>query len=154
MFEKKEEQEVSVSPSGVAETIVGTSVKLKGNLRSDGDITVDGSVNGEIRTKGMVTIGPNAHVIASVRAKKVVIAGTVQGNIEAIERLTLTETGRVYGDIVANILSISAGAIFTGKSTMIEKIKQSDIAPIAESEEETSEEKKAKEPVSAKEVKK
>jgi cytoskeletal protein CcmA (bactofilin family) len=153
MFEKKEEQTVSVSPSGVAETIVGTSVKLKGNLKSDGDITVDGSVNGEIRTKGMVTIGPNAHVIASVRAKKVVIAGTVQGNIEAIERLTLTETGRVYGDIVANILSVAAGAIFTGKSTMIEKIKESEISPVAEREEEPAEEKE-KEPVLTKEAKK
>jgi len=131
MFEKKEE---TVS-NGVAETIVGTSVKLKGNLRSDGDITIDGSVNGEVKTKGVVTIGPNAQVIANVKAKKVVVSGTVQGNIEAIERLTLTETGRVYGDIVANVLSISAGAIFTGKSNMMEKIKQTDIEPVAEKDE-------------------
>jgi cytoskeletal protein CcmA (bactofilin family) len=131
MFEKKEGQ---VS-SGVAETIVGTSVKLKGNLKSDGDITVDGNVNGEIKTKGVVTIGPNAHVIANVKAKKIIIAGTVQGNIEAGERLTIAETGRVYGDIVANILSISAGAIFSGKSTMLEKIKEPEIEPVAEKEE-------------------
>ncbi|MEI7690316.1 MAG: polymer-forming cytoskeletal protein [bacterium] len=131
MFEKKEE----MVSNGVAETIVGTSVKLKGNLRSDGDITIDGSVNGEVKTKGVVTIGPNAQVIANVKAKKVVVSGTVQGNIEAIERLTLTETGRVYGDIVANVLSISAGAIFTGKSNMMEKIKQTDIEPVAEKDE-------------------
>jgi len=131
MFEKKEE----LISNGVAETIVGTSVKLKGNLRSDGDITIDGSVNGEVKTKGVVTIGPNAQVIANVKAKKVVVSGTVQGNIEAIERLTLTETGRVYGDIVANVLSVSAGAIFTGKSNMMEKIKQTDIEPVAEKDE-------------------
>ena len=131
MFEKKEE----MVSNGVAETIVGTSVKLIGNLRSDGDITIDGSVNGEVKTKGVVTIGPNAQVIANVKAKKVVVSGTVQGNIEAIERLTLTETGRVYGDIVANVLSISAGAIFTGKSNMMEKIKQTDIEPVAEKDE-------------------
>ena len=103
MFEKKEEQ---MSSGGVAETIVGTSVKLKGNLQSNGDITVDGSVNGEIKTKGTVNIGPNANVIANVKAKKVTVAGTVQGNIEAVERLTITETGRVYGDIIANLLSM------------------------------------------------
>ncbi len=139
MFEKKEEV---VTTNGVAETIVGTSVKLKGTLKSDGDITVDGSVNGEIKTtKGAVNIGPNAHVIANIKAKRVTIAGTVQGNIEAVERLTLTETGRVYGDIVANLLSISAGAIFTGKSTMLEKIKQAPNEPVAEKEEKEETEK-------------
>lgn len=132
MFEKKDEV---ISSSGVAETIVGTSVKLKGNLQSGGDITIDGSVNGEIKTKGSVNIGPNANVIANVKAKQVIVAGTVQGNIEAIERLTLTETGRVYGDVVVNLLSISAGAIFTGKSTMIEKVKQPTTEPVAEKEE-------------------
>jgi cytoskeletal protein CcmA (bactofilin family) len=132
MFEKKDE---AVSSSGVAETIVGTSVKLKGNLQSGGDITIDGSVNGEIKTKGSVNIGPNANVIANVKAKRVTVAGTVQGNIEAVERLTLTETGRVYGDVVVNLLSISAGAIFTGKSTMIEKVKQPTNEPVAEKEE-------------------
>ena len=130
MFEKKEE----IISNGAAETIVGTSVKLKGNLKSDGDITIDGSVNGEIKTKGAVNIGPNAQVIANVKAKKVIVSGTVQGNIEASERLTLTETGRVYGDIVANVLSITAGAIFTGKSNMMEKIKETDLEPIVEKE--------------------
>ncbi|MDD5692886.1 MAG: polymer-forming cytoskeletal protein [Patescibacteria group bacterium] len=142
MFEKKEEEIVS----GAAETIVGTSVKLKGNLKSDGDITIDGSVNGEIKTKGAVNIGSNAHVIANVKAKKISVAGTVQGNIEATERLTITETGRIYGDIIANVLSISAGAIFTGKSTMMEKIKPEEIEPIAEIDEviEESKEKNTK----------
>ena len=142
MFEKKEEQ---ISSSGVAETIVGTSVTLKGNMKSDGDITVDGNVNGEIKTKGMVSIGPNANVIANVKAKKVTVAGIVQGNIEAIERLTITETGRVYGDIVANLLSISAGAIFTGKSAMVEKVKQPIVEPVAEKGE-TEEKTKEAEP--------
>ena len=140
MFEKKDEKIVS----GVAETIVGTSVKLKGNLKSDGDITVDGSVNGEIKTKGAVNIGPSAHVIANVKAKKVAVSGTVQGNIEATERLTITETGRIYGDIVANVLSISAGAIFTGKSTMMEKIKPQETEPIVEIDEDVEEPKEEK----------
>lgn len=134
MFENKRDEFVSVS-NGVAETIVGTSVKLKGNLKSDGDITVDGSVNGEIKTKGTVTVGPNANIIASVKAKNVIISGTVQGNISATERLNITETGRVYGDISANILSISSGAIFSGKSSMIEAVHEHEIEPIIEKEE-------------------
>lgn len=131
MFDRKEEH----VPTGAAETVVGTSVKLKGNLKSDGDITVDGSVNGEIKTKGTVTIGPNANIIASVHAKNVNVAGTVQGNVAATDRLSISESGRVYGDISANILSISAGALFSGKSTMADNIKESEMELVIEKEE-------------------
>lgn len=136
MFDRKEE----LVSTGAAETVVGTSVKLKGNLKSDGDITVDGSVNGEIKTKGTVTIGPNANIIANVHAKNVNVAGTVQGNVVATDRLNLSESGRVYGDISANILSISAGALFSGKSTMAENIKEPEIELVVEKEEVVDEE--------------
>lgn len=132
MFEKKDE----FVPTGAAETVVGTSVKLKGTLKSDGDITVDGSVNGEIKTKGTVTVGPNANIIANVHAKNVNIAGTVQGNVVATDRLSVSESGRVYGDISANILSIAAGALFSGKSTMAENVKEPEIELTVEKEEE------------------
>jgi cytoskeletal protein CcmA (bactofilin family) len=136
MFDKKDE----FVPTGAAETVVGTSVKLKGNLKSDGDITVDGSVNGEIKTKGTVTIGPNANIIANVHAKNVNIAGTVQGNVVATDRLSLSESGRVYGDISANILSISAGALFSGKSTMAENVREPEIELTVEKDEEPTQE--------------
>jgi cytoskeletal protein CcmA (bactofilin family) len=132
MFDKKEE---AVMNSGASETIVGTSVKLKGNLKSEGDITIDGSVNGEIKTKGTVNVGPNAHIVATVvQAKNVNISGTVQGNIVTSERLNIAESGRVYGDISANILTISAGAIFSGKSTMSEAVIQPEIELTTETE--------------------
>lgn len=136
MFKRKEE----LVQSGAAETVVGTSVKLKGNLKSDGDITVDGSVNGEIKTKGTVTIGPNANIIANVHAKNVNISGTVQGNVVATDRLNISESGRVYGDISANILSITAGALFSGKSTMAENIKEPEMELVVEKEEEVAKE--------------
>lgn len=132
MFENnKKEEYIS---SATAETIVGTSVKLKGNLKSDGDITIDGNINGEVKTKGTVNIGPNANIIGSIKAKHVIAAGTVQGNINATEKLTITETGRVYGDIATNTLSISSGAIFTGKSAMVENVHGGEIELTAEKE--------------------
>ena len=132
MFDKKDE----FVPTGAAETVVGTSVKLKGNLKSDGDITVDGSVNGEIKTKGTVTIGPNANIIANVHARNVNISGTVQGNVVATDRLSISESGRVIGDISANILSVSAGALFSGKSTMAENVREPEIELTVEKDEE------------------
>jgi cytoskeletal protein CcmA (bactofilin family) len=134
MFENRKDEYIPVS-NGTGETIVGTSVKLKGNLKSDGDITIDGSINGEIKTKGTITVGPNANIIGNIKAKEVNISGTVQGNIHTTERLNINETGRVFGDVCTNILTILAGAVFTGKSTMVENIKQAEIEPVFEAEE-------------------
>lgn len=139
MFESKK-GEIVVN-EGAAETIVGTSVKLKGNLKSDGDIIVDGVVAGEIKTKGSVKIGRNANIIANIRAKNVSISGVVQGNVEASDRLELSETGKVLGDISANVLSISAGAVFSGKSQMTDNHKEVAEEPTAELEAPSEEEK-------------
>ncbi len=132
MLGKKDELNYGGS---MTETIVGSSVKLKGTLKSEGDITIDGNINGEIKTRGTVTVGPNANIIASIIAKNINISGTVQGNVIAEEKLSITETGRVFGDITANIISISPGALFTGKSNMSEKINEPEFEPIIEESE-------------------
>jgi cytoskeletal protein CcmA (bactofilin family) len=133
MFEKQKGEVVVTE--GAAETIVGTSVKLKGNLKSDGDVIIDGVVTGEVRTKGSVKIGPNANIIANVKAKNVSVSGAVQGNVEAADRLEISETGKVLGDISANVLSIAPGAVFSGKSVMVEVHKEDVTEPVAETEE-------------------
>jgi len=114
MFDKKEEFEENKN----AETVVGTSVKLKGTLKSDGNITINGSVSGEVRTKMDVLVGGSADIRANIIAKNAVVSGIVQGNIKVDNELSITQTGKVYGDIEAKILNIASGAYFTGKSSM------------------------------------
>lgn len=139
MFERGKNEVARVPEKTVGETIVGTSVRLKGNLKSDGPIVIDGIVTGEIRTKDSVKIGPNANIIASIKAKNVVVSGAVQGNIEATQRLEITETGKVLGDVAAAVLSIAAGAVFSGKSQMSEgHHKEVVIEPVLEEPEEVS----------------
>lgn len=131
---------------GAAETVVGTSVKLKGNLKSDGDIIVDGVVTGEIKTKGSVIVGPNANIVAGVKAKNISVSGAIQGNVEASDKLEITETGRIIGDIAANVLSIAPGAVFTGKSQMSDQhAEMSEIELVAEMPEEENEKVEKKE---------
>jgi cytoskeletal protein CcmA (bactofilin family) len=134
MFEKGKSTVSGHSTAHATETIVGSSVKLKGNLRSDGPIKIYGILTGEVRTKDTVLVGPEANIVASIKARNIKISGTVQGNIEASDRLEITETGRVLGDISANILSISPGAIFSGKCVMSERGKEIAIEPIIETE--------------------
>lgn len=143
MFEKPKSETPTARSHG-AETIVGTSVKLKGNIKSDGDIIVDGVITGEIKTKGAVMVGKNANILASVKAANVTVSGVVQGNIEATDRLEITESGKVLGDIATSVLSIAPGAVFTGKSQMSTLTPEKDVEPVMETEEpETKEEKKA-----------
>lgn len=132
MFEKGREEIVK---TGSSETIVGASVKLKGNLRSDGDIVIEGIVTGDLKTKGSIKIGEMASVVANVQAENIVISGSVQGNIIVKEKLEITSTGRVIGDIAANILSISPGAVFSGNSKMPDQHREEKIVPKAEIEE-------------------
>jgi cytoskeletal protein CcmA (bactofilin family) len=129
MFEKGREE---IIKNGASETIVGASVKLKGNLRSDGDILIEGTVAGDLKTNGAVVVGETANVIANIKAQNVSISGTVQGNIEAADRLEITSTGKVLGDISANVLSISPGASFSGKCVMPDHPKTEKTEPVLE----------------------
>ncbi|MDO8507237.1 MAG: polymer-forming cytoskeletal protein [bacterium] len=140
MFDKKEDFPTVDNKS--VETIVGESVKLKGNLKSDGDIIINGSVAGDVKTKASVQVGTSANVVASVKAANVQVSGVVQGNIEAKETLQISETGKVYGDIHAGVLVVSPGALFSGKCTMLETKRDIELEPILEEEQEPEEENK------------
>lgn len=107
--------------NGGSETIVGASVKLKGNLKSEGDVKVLGVLNGEIQTKGNVFIGQEAEVTGKIKGHSVNVAGFVNGSIEAKEKLEIEETGKVFGDIKTSILVVKSGGIFSGKSEMKEE---------------------------------
>lgn len=120
------------------ETIIGVDVTLTGNLKSDGDIQINGKIKGKIDTKNDIFIGEQAIVDGSIKAKNLVITGTVVGNMQSIEDLEISPTGKVFGDMVAKNLIIKKGAIFSGKSLMGED-KKKEIKPIYELEEEPEE---------------
>ena len=101
-----------------SETIIGTGVKVKGSLYSEGDITVDGHLEGDIRAAGNVTVGVNAVIKAKVAGDNVSIAGDLVGNVTAQGQTTITETGHLQGDITTNGIVINAGGLFQGKITM------------------------------------
>lgn len=142
MFEKKEDFPSTDNKS--IETIVGESVKLKGNLKSDGDIIINGSIAGDVKTKASVQVGTSANVVANIKAANVQVSGVVQGNIEARETLQISETGKVYGDITVGVLVVSPGALFSGKCTMPETKREIDLEPVLETEEELEETKEEK----------
>ena len=79
---------------------------------------MDGKIEGEISSDGNLTVGENARIKAEIKTATVIVYGKVHGNITATDRVELKASAEVVGDIKAKTLSIEAGAIFVGKSTV------------------------------------
>ncbi|HUC20481.1 MAG TPA: polymer-forming cytoskeletal protein [Candidatus Polarisedimenticolaceae bacterium] len=100
------------------DTAIGSSVKLKGNLETEGDVALDGSLLGNVKSGGQVVVGINGHVKGNIQAISVISAGQVEGHIVAIDSVSLMESGQVRGDITSGRLEVAMGAIFIGTSKM------------------------------------
>jgi cytoskeletal protein CcmA (bactofilin family) len=96
-------------------THIGKSVIFDGELSSDEDLRFEGRLKGHIHIReATLTIGEGATVEADIRAKQVVVHGTVQGSISAGERIELAATATVKGSLTAERVVIADGARFNG----------------------------------------
>jgi cytoskeletal protein CcmA (bactofilin family) len=111
---------VRPSPSsGKDHAHIGKSVVVKGALSASEDMTIDGLVEGTIELRqNVLTIAPNGKIMAKILAKAVVVLGHVHGNITAIDKIDIKDSGSVDGDLVAPRVAISEGAHFRGSIDM------------------------------------
>lgn len=100
------------------ETVIGPSVKVKGDFNGQGNIIVEGTVDGSLKTNGNLEVGKTAKITANVEAKEAKIGGQVSGNVKIKGFLEITATAKIFGDIEASSLSIERGAIFNGNCVM------------------------------------
>lgn len=101
-----------------AETIIGPSVKVKGNFHGDGNIIIEGIVEGTVNTSQNLLVGTKAKITANVEANEAKIAGEITGNIKVKGYLEISGTAKISGDIEADSISIEKGAVFNGKCQM------------------------------------
>lgn len=97
---------------------LGPRDSLIGTLTLDGDITIQGKAEGEIKVTGDVAIGDAAHVQASVEGNHVNVQGHLTGNVTARGRLSLSGSGSVQGDVRVSKLSVEDGATLNGNVSM------------------------------------
>ena len=109
MFSKNER----IAASGAIPNIIATSMKVSGDLDSEGAVQIEGVVEGDVRC-AEVTVGTGGHVLGQIQAETANINGTVTGEIQA-RRVVLSTTARVTGDILHEELTIEAGAFVEGK---------------------------------------
>ena len=99
-------------------TMIGPNTRVSGELSGDEDVVVDGRVDGTVRLKKQLTVGPAGEVHAEVFAKTVLIAGKVVGNVTAEEKVEIVATGSLEGNIRAAKIVIAEGAHFKGSVDM------------------------------------
>ena len=96
--------------------VLSSDVEIKGSIKFQKELLIDGKVEGEINSEGVLTIGENADIRGEIKAKSITIYGKVHGNIVVVERCELKSKAVLQGDLKAVRLIIEEGATFIGKS--------------------------------------
>ena len=114
---------------------IGQGSIIKGDIITQGDLRIDGTLTGSITTKGRLVLGETGLVEGEVVCQNALIAGTLKAKIQVHELLSLKTTANLLGDIITNKLAIEPGANFTGSCSMgasIKNIKSKDSNGIQE----------------------
>jgi len=101
-----------------ANTIVGESIVINGNVSGDEDLTVRGRLEGTLTLTKALVVEPSGVVKAEVQVKSCVVSGAVVGNVTAADSVEITKDGRMVGDITARRVIIADGASFRGRIEM------------------------------------
>ena len=116
MFGKNENQENGNASS--VDTIIGPSVSVEGNFKGEGNIIIEGEVNGSLKTKGYLKASESSVIVASVTASEAEVAGRIAGNLKIRGGLDIKATAVIQGDIEAQTISVAPGAIINGNIKM------------------------------------
>ena len=102
---------------------IGQGSVINGDISTEGDLRIDGTLTGSITTKGRLVLGESGLVEGNVFCQNALIAGTLKAKIQVSELLSLTSTANLLGDIVTAKLAIEPGANFSGSCSMGASIK-------------------------------
>jgi cytoskeletal protein CcmA (bactofilin family) len=109
---------------------IGKAVKIVGQIFSKEDLFVDGDLEGTVEAlEHRLTIGPNGSVHASIKAREVVALGTIQGNVEATEKIEIRKDAKLVGDIKTARIIIEDGAYFKGSIDIVKPEPAKTAAP-------------------------
>ncbi|MDD2971427.1 MAG: polymer-forming cytoskeletal protein [Lachnospiraceae bacterium] len=100
------------------QSLIGEDVVIEGNMTLKDAVRIDGKIKGDITSKGSLFVGKNGVIEGNIQAVNIMIAGTINGNMNITERIEATATSKIKGDIVAKSLVIDENAAFEGNCTM------------------------------------
>jgi cytoskeletal protein CcmA (bactofilin family) len=109
-----------VEPEPRGSATIGKAVKVVGQIFSKEDLFVDGDLEGTVEAmEHKLTIGPNGTVHAGVKAREVVALGTIQGDVEATDKIEIRKDAKLVGNIKTARIIIEDGAYFKGSIDIV-----------------------------------
>ena len=103
------------------DTILSPDIDFSGTLSFEKPFLIRGKVSGTISAKGLLVIDSEAVVKANINASKVIIRGHVKGDVTATEKVEITISGKLIGNVSAPEIFMETGCVFNGRCTMTEK---------------------------------
>lgn len=103
----------TAAPSKHVPSIISADLKVVGQLISEGDLQIDGTVEGDVSSR-LLTVGPQGRIDGTIKAQTVRVGGTVDGEIHA-DTVVIQKTAKVSSDIMQKSLTMEPGAIFEGR---------------------------------------
>ena len=122
----------SVRKAGAEDEVIafiGKGVEFKGVLTYNGRVRIDGRLDGEIHTAGVLLVGEEAVISATVRAGTVISSGQITGDIVATEKVNLHAPAALNGSVKAPVIAIEEGVFFTGSLEMTKAGQKADSSP-------------------------
>lgn len=101
--------------------IIGQGTKIVGDIETNGDLRVDGIIEGNIQSKGKIVLGQSGVIKGTIKCGSAEISGQFDGKMDVVELLSLRSTSVFKGEMTINKLSIEPGATFNGTCNMPEK---------------------------------
>lgn len=107
------------STQSTDKSVLGSSLKIKGDLSGTEDLVIQGQVEGKVDLKkNSVTVGKNGRVRADIYAESIYVEGEVQGNLYGSEKVVIRKSGSVHGNISGPRVNLEDGARFKGSIDM------------------------------------
>lgn len=123
MFNNTNNKTMKKDDNGSVINMIGVGTIITGDINSNGDLRIDGTLKGSVATEGKVVLGKNGVIEGDVVCNNADIAGEIKAKITVSQLLTLKLTAKLKGDIITNKLSIEPGAVFSGSCSMGAVIK-------------------------------
>ena len=130
MFEqiKKNKETAKTSESTTSSSssinLIGNGTVIEGEVKSNGDIRIDGVIKGAVSSKSKVVVGSTGRIEGDIYCQNADVSGTIKGKTTVLEMLFLKSTAIINGDIQTGKLVVEVGATFTGSCNMGPSVKE------------------------------
>jgi cytoskeletal protein CcmA (bactofilin family) len=115
MFQKVNK---SSTPEGASINLIGNGTTITGDINSNGDVRIDGTLKGNITISGKLVIGSSGKIEGNVQCQNADVSGEIHGKVSVSELLSLKASAKLLGDIITGKISIEPNATFTGTCSM------------------------------------